>query len=77
MWGWHNGMGWWMVIGSVWFILFWGVIIWLIVWGVRALTGGPPQRRDDGDTPLEIARKRLAHGEITPQQYEELKKVLQ
>jgi putative membrane protein len=76
MWGWYSGMGWWMVIGSIWMVVFWGAIIWLVVWGIRALTGGQP-RRDEGDTPLEIARKRLARGEITREQFEELRKALQ
>ncbi len=75
MWGYHN-MGWWMVMGGIWTILFWAVIIGLVVWGVRA-AAGKSRRRDDGETPLEIARRRLARGEITQQQYEELKKALQ
>jgi hypothetical protein len=31
MWGEHEGMGWWMVFGSVWMIVFWGLVIWAIV----------------------------------------------
>ena len=28
MWDGHDGMGWWMVLGTVWWVLFWGLIIW-------------------------------------------------
>lgn len=76
MWGYHNGMGWWMVIDSLWFIMFWAVIIGLVVWGVRAATGKSQRRDDMGETPLEIAKRRLARGEITKERFEELEKVL-
>jgi uncharacterized membrane protein len=33
-------------------------------------------RRETQDTALDILRQRLARGEITPEQYEELKKLL-
>jgi putative membrane protein len=76
MWGSPDGWGWWMIFGGLWILLFWGVIIGLIVWGVTRLAGGRPERRDAEETPLEIARKRLARGEITREQFEELQKVL-
>lgn len=31
MWGYHNGMGWWMVMGGIWTILLWAVVIGLVV----------------------------------------------
>ena len=31
MWHMDGGMGWWMLIGSVWFVFFWAVVIWAIV----------------------------------------------
>jgi putative membrane protein len=75
MWYMHEGSGWWMVFGSVWMIIFWGVIIALIVWGTRKLT------RHSGDSgyrgsPLEIAKERYAKGEITKEQYEQIRKDL-
>ena len=73
MWGMHEGMGWWMLFGGIWMLLFWGAIIWLIVWGVGQLTGG--SRRDE-DTPLEIARRRYARGEITREEFEKLRQDL-
>jgi putative membrane protein len=79
MWYWHEGMGWWMVFGGIWMIVFWVLIIALIVWVVRRLAGGgggsgsgAPQKRD----PLEIAKERYAKGEISKQVFEQMKKDL-
>lgn len=73
MWDMHDGMGWWMVFGMLWMVFFWGAIIWAIVWGITRTTGGDG-RRDD--TPLEIARRRYARGEITRDQFEQLRRDL-
>ncbi len=73
MWGAHEGMGWWMLFGGIWMLLFWGAIIWLIVWGIGQVSGGGRRREDD---PLEIARRRYAHGEITHEQFEQLQRDL-
>ncbi|HLF79949.1 MAG TPA: SHOCT domain-containing protein [Dehalococcoidia bacterium] len=73
MWGGHEGMGWWMVLGSVWFVLFWGIVIWVVV----KLAGGP--RSDAGSEhqrPIEIARRRYASGEITKDQFDEIRRDL-
>jgi putative membrane protein len=76
MWGWYGGMGWWMVFGGIIFILFWGLIIYLIVWGIRRFsisrgTGGSDQR-----SPLDIAKERYARGEITKEQFDQIKRDL-
>ncbi|HET9476284.1 MAG TPA: SHOCT domain-containing protein [Dehalococcoidia bacterium] len=72
---WHDadGMGWWMVWGSVMMILFWGGLVALIVWGVQSLG-----RRDDsrGQSALDIAKERLARGEITVQEFEQINETL-
>jgi putative membrane protein len=67
--------------GGWWWMLLWmlgiGVIIWLIVWAVTATA-----RRDDAGQgtssrrALDIARERYARGEITREQFEQLKKDL-
>ncbi|MBE0479926.1 MAG: SHOCT domain-containing protein [Dehalococcoidia bacterium] len=69
--GWWWGFGVWMIILMV---LFWGAIIALIVWAVRALLG----RREDTSrpTPLDIARERYAKGEITREEFEQIKRDL-
>jgi putative membrane protein len=68
MWYMHDG-GWW-VFGAIMMILFWGGLIALVIWGInrtRQGTGGGP-------TPLEIAKQRYARGEITKEQFEEIKR---
>jgi putative membrane protein len=71
-------MGWgWAILGMFWMVLFWGVIIGLIVWAVKQFTR---DRRGDSvspETPLEIAQKRLARGEISKEEFEELRATLQ
>ncbi len=72
MWGYADGWGWNMLFGMMWMVVFWGALIGLVVWGVNRLsTRGPA-----GETPLDIVQKRLARGEITREQYEELKRAL-
>jgi len=68
---WHEGMSWWMVFGGVWMLVFWGVIIALVVWGIKKLTAGgrsgssTTERRD----PLDIAEQRYARGEIPEEEF--------
>lgn len=73
MWYWNQGMGWWMVLGFVWMLLFWGAIIALVVWGVKKLTG---RSSSGGASPLDIAKERYAKGEISKEQFEQIKKDL-
>jgi putative membrane protein len=76
MWYWGEGMGWWMLFGGFWMVLFWGAIVALIVWGISRFT----RRADSGTstsektTPLDIAKERYAKGEISKEEYEQLKK---
>ena len=75
MWYWHDGMGWWMVFGGIWTLLFWGAIIGLAIWGISRLTerrgSGPStgERRD----PLDIAKERYAKGELSREEFEQIK----
>ena len=74
MWDMHDAWGWWMIFGWLWFVLFWGGLIWAIVWAVnRTSSGGPGGRQP---TPLDIARERLARGEITEEEFQRLKQHL-
>lgn len=75
--GWapYQGFGWWMIFGFIWMIVFWAVIIGLVVWGVRAMTdrrGGT----SGGGSPLEIAQRRYARGEIRKEEFEDIKATL-
>ena len=67
----YDGSGWWMVWGMIMMVLFWGGLIALLVWGVQALV-----RRDEPGTPLDIAKERLARGEITIQEFEQIRQTL-
>lgn len=82
-WGWGMGLYgpfWGMgLLGGLGMLLFWGLIIGLIVWLIVALTRSAQSgssRNVQPDSALEILRRRLAVGEITPQEYDELRKKL-
>jgi len=72
MWDISSGLGWWM--GGLWMVIFWGAIIALIVWVVKKLTS-----RDDytkRQNPLDTARESYAKGEISREEFEQIKKEL-
>jgi putative membrane protein len=71
---WYGMNSGWMILGGFLMLLVWGVVIWAIVWGIRRSTrhaslGG-------NITPLDIAKTRYARGEITKEQFDQLKKDL-
>jgi len=88
--GYNNVMGG-SVWGEILMVLF-GLavlagIVLLVIWAVRALGGGhpqagvrqpgaPPMRTDGHDEAVAVAKRRLASGEITPEQYAEIMKTL-
>jgi putative membrane protein len=78
MWHAEEGLGWWMVFGGVMMVIFWGAVIGLIVWAVGKTTGrrdseeGTRGRRDA----LDIAKERYARGEITREDFEQMKRDL-
>lgn len=75
MWDWSYGMnGWWMVLGSIMMVVFWGGLILLVVWGIKKLTERPGSREEHA--PLDIAKERYAKGEISKEQFEQIKKDL-
>lgn len=80
-WYWQGGYGWswlwpiWLVIA----LLFWAGLIALVIWAVRA-TIAPRRRYDHEATPLtamEILRRKLAAGEITPEEFERIRDLLE
>jgi putative membrane protein len=68
MWGYYPGMGWWMVVSS----LFWLALVAVAVWALVRFLGhqtrpGTRSQRDDlpnGLSAEEILRQRYARGEI-------------
>lgn len=73
MWDMGDGMGWWMLLGSVWVVLFWAGIMWLFI---RVLDRGDARSTQREEAPLDIARRRYASGEISREQFEQLRKDL-
>lgn len=75
MWHTGDGMGWWMVFGGVMWMTLWVAVIYFIVkasGGWRASSPEGPSR----DEALEIARRRYAAGEISKDQFDELRRDL-
>ena len=75
MWYMHNVGGWWMLGAGLLMVLFWGGLIALIIWGITRLT-----RRGccstTKESPIDLAKERYAKGEITKEQFEQIKKDL-
>lgn len=77
MWNWWaDGMGWWIVMGGLWMLLFWGLVIWLIVWAIRKVNQVSKGTNSGGGSALDIAKERYARGEITKAEFDQLKKDL-
>lgn len=75
---WFGDMGWgWMIFGGIFMVIFWGGLIALIIWGITHLS-----RRDGSapsapkHNPIEIAKVRYASGEISKEEFEQIKKEL-
>ncbi len=65
------GPGWgWMVGGWIMMIVLWGLVIVGVVALIRMASGS----HSAPDTPLEILRRRYARGELTKEQFEEMKR---
>lgn len=67
--GW--GAGWWIWM-AIMMVVVWGGIIAVAVWAVSRLTGG----RTDRTSPLDIAKERLAKGEISEEEFERIRQRL-
>jgi len=63
-----------MGFGGLWMLIFWGGLIALIVWGIKKITersSSTPRRN-----PLGMAKERYAKGEISKEEFEQIKKGL-
>ncbi len=69
---WSTGM---WGFGLLWMVLFWGLLIAGIVWLVQAAVDRP-QRRTGTDDPRQLLDERFARGELSTQEYEERRRVL-
>jgi len=67
------GMSPWMwAVGMLVMLVFWGGLAALIVYGIRAFS----RSRNAPESAEEILRRRLAAGQISPEDYERTRKVL-
>lgn len=71
MWPYNDG-GSWIWMGAM-MLLSWGVVIALVIWALRAFTG----TRNNGDQAIATLRRRLAAGEISQDEFEKTKRILQ
>jgi putative membrane protein len=60
-----------MLLGSVWFVFFWGLVIWVVL----RVTSGLGRSTTEA-SPLDIARTRYARGEISRDEFELLRRDL-
>ena len=67
--GW--GAGWWIVM-PVMMVIFWGGIIAVAIWAVGQFT----RARGEQKSPLDIAKERLARGDISHEEFERLRRSL-
>jgi putative membrane protein len=78
MWDMHDvGAGWWIVM-SLGMIAFWALVIWAVAAAARGMSAD--RRRQDSSTdepgPIETLQRRLARGEISPEEYRRLRETL-
>jgi putative membrane protein len=70
----YGASPWMWILGSLIVVVFGGGLILLVVWAIRAI-GGP--RSGSSDNALEVLKRRLAAGEITQDEYDKTRRVLQ
>ena len=74
MWGMHDGMGWWMLWGSLIWLVFLVAVGLLVAWVVQQTQSS--RETDRGlhrETALDIARRRYAAGEISREEFEQIR----
>lgn len=60
-------------MGGIWMILFWVLIIGGVVWLIQSFARGTTSSAPQGASLLEILKQRYAKGEITKEQFEQMK----
>ena len=78
MYGWDGGMS---VVGWIFMVLFWVLLIVAIVWAITQVTGTrgdapSPTDASDDEPPDTILARRLARGEIDLDTYRSLREAL-
>jgi putative membrane protein len=67
------GAGWWILMASM-MVAFWGLVVVGVVWLIRTLM--VERHGHGGASPIEVLDHRLASGEISPEEYRELRVTL-
>ena len=76
--GYYGGMGGFGFLGFLFMILWWAFIIALVIAAIKWLTRGSRGSRSTGEkSPMEILKERYARGEITKDEYQEIRKELE
>jgi len=76
--GYYGGMGGFGFLGFLFMILWWAFIIALVIAAIKWLTHGSRGSRGAGEkSPMEILQERYAKGEITKDEYQEIRKELE
>ncbi|MCL4534051.1 MAG: SHOCT domain-containing protein [Bacteroidetes bacterium] len=74
------GFGWWFVLMGIVMLVFWGIVIgglvWLVAWLIRQAQGTGPEA-GGGRRALDILQERYARGELTREQYEQMRRDLE
>ena len=72
---WGNGaIGGWGIFGMVLMVVFWIAVIVLVVWGIKRFTQETTTATSKGA--LDIAKERYAKGEISKEEFEQIKRDL-
>ena len=70
-----NGWGvFWM---SLMMVVFWGGLIWLVVYAIRQFSGSAGRAPNRVVSALEVLEERFARGEIDRDEYEDRRRVLE
>ncbi len=79
MWGWDgwmHGYGWLVGLAS-WAVIVLGAVLAAAIWGARRrMRGDAGEDAGAGETPLEILRRRYARGDISREEFEQVRREL-
>jgi putative membrane protein len=71
MWYYGSGGGWSWLWMTLMMVVFWGGLLAVVVWAIRSGLGSRQNH------PVDVLRRRLAAGEISQDDYEKTKRILQ
>ncbi len=75
MWS-YGFMGGWMILWAAVMVIFWGGLIALVIWGITRMVGGCGRGRGREHDALDVVKERYARGDISRDQFEQIKKDL-